>query len=166
MGKKNYRTAWLIEHIKFFLRDFKFAFLQLSQVLYKDGTFFVQINDYLTFLRSTFVTILHHHSRQSDQLLQPSKQSGRLCNTNDWDKKIFICHWERFSNDNLEALDNPSKSGHTFSQQTVWKYLRGERFFRFKVWKKPYLSPKHNKDSLRWGKEHLCLTIENWSRVI
>ena len=75
-------------------------------------------------------------------------------------------HVERYPHDNLKALGTPSKSSHTLSQPTVRKYLRDEGFFRFKARKKPYLSPKHKKDRLRWGKEHLRWTIEDWSRVI
>ena len=75
-------------------------------------------------------------------------------------------HVERYPHDNLKALGTPSKPGHTLSQPTVRKYPREEGFFRFKARKKPYLSPKHKKDRLRWGKEHLRWTIEDWSRVI
>lgn len=75
-------------------------------------------------------------------------------------------HVERFPHDNLKALGTPSKSGQSLSKPTVRKYLKGEGFFRFKARKKPYLTPKHKKDRLRWGKEHLRWTIEDWSQVI
>ncbi len=68
-------------------------------------------------------------------------------------------HVERYPHNNLKALGTPSKSGHTLSELTVRKYLRGEGFFlRFKARKKPYLTAKHKKDWLRWGKERLCWT--------
>ena len=36
----------------------------------------------------------------------------------------------------------------------------------FKARKKPYFSPKHKKDKLRWEKEHLSWTIEDSTRFI
>ena len=134
--------------------------------LRKDGKSFAQIGDQLSLPRFTVATILHRHTRQPHQPLPPSKRSGRPFKLDDRDKRTLMRHVERFPHDNLKALGTPSKSGQSLSKPTVRKYLKGEGFFRFKARKKPYLTPKHKKDRLRWGKEHLRWTIEDWSQVI
>ncbi len=74
---------------------------------------------------------------QPDWPFQLNKRSGRPCKLDDRDRKTFIGHVEQFLNDNLKALGTPSKSNHTFSQPTVWNYLRGRGFLGLRLEKNP-----------------------------
>ena len=58
-------------------------------------------------------------------------------------RRLFICHFKQNPCDNLKALGIFSKSGQTFSQATVRKYLKADGYFRFKAQKKPFLSSKN-----------------------
>ena len=78
--------------------------------LHKDGKSLAQIGDQLSLPRSTVATILHHHARQLDQPLQPSKRSGRPLKLDDRDRRTLMRHVQRFPHDNLKALSTPSKS--------------------------------------------------------
>ncbi len=48
----------------------------------------------------------------------------------------------------------------------VRKYLKADGYFRFKAQKKLFLSSKNKQANLRWAKEHLGWTMEDWYRVI
>lgn len=117
-------------------------------ILHQDGKLFMQIDDYLTLPRSTIAKILYHNARQSGQLFQLNMQLNGPNKLNDQDEKTLVCNIKQFLNDHLKALSTFLKSGYTFSQSTVRKYLRSEEFSRFKAQKKPYLSPKPNKNRL------------------
>ena len=100
--------------------------------LHKAGKSLAQIGDLLSLPRSTAATIL-------DQLLQPSKRSGRPLKLDDRDRRTLIRQVQQFSHNNLKALSTPLKSGYTLSKPTIRKYLKSKGFFRFKARKKLYL---------------------------
>lgn len=81
-------------------------------------------------------------------------------------ERALICHVERNPHDTLAALGNPSKSGTTLSRKTVRAYLTAAGYLRFKPRRKAYLTKKHKEARLRWAREHLGWTLEDWMGVI
>ena len=68
--------------------------------------------------------------------------------------------------DNLTALGTPSKSGTSLSRKAVGGYLKAAGYLMFKARRKPYLTKKNKEARLRWAREHLGWTLEDWMQVI
>ena len=125
-----------------------------------------QIAEHVKIPKSSVTTILHRQERNPDHPLRPTKRAGRPLKLDARARRTLIRHVERYPHDNFAALATPSKTGQTLSRTTVRKYLKAAGYLRFKARRKPYLSQKHKLARLKWAKEHVNWTLEDWLHVI
>ena len=134
--------------------------------LKKAGQSHNEIAHHFKIPKSSVTTIIHRKARQSEHPVQPNKRPGRPSKLDARAQRAIIRHVEKFPHDNLHALSTPSKSGYNISRTTIRKYLKVSGYFRYKARRKPFLSSKHKAARLKWAKEHLRWTLDDWSHVI
>lgn len=125
-----------------------------------------KIADCVKIPKSTVTRILQRALKNPNEPYRKTKRVGRSTKLNAWSQRALIRHVERFPHDNIAALGTPSKSGHTLSRGTIRSYLKTAGYLRFKARRKPFLTQKHMEARLRWAREHVDWTLEDWKRVI
>ena len=110
-------------------------------------------------------TIIHREARQSEHPVLPNKRPGRPPKLDARAQRAIIRHVEKFPHNNLHALSTPFKSGHNICRTTIRKYLKASGYFRYKTRRKLFLSSIHKAARLKWAKEHLQWTLDDWSHV-
>ena len=107
-----------------------------------------------------------NYSYKKDPQLRPNKWAGRPPKLDARARRALIRHVERNPHDKLASLGTPSRSGQKLSRKTVRSYLKTAGYLRFKARRKPFLTKKHKAARLRWAREHVGWTLEDWIRVI
>ena len=131
--------------------------------LHSAGKSHGKIAEYVKIPKSTVTRILQRASKNPNKPYRKTKRVGRSTKLNARSQRALIRHVERFPHDNLAALGTPSKS---LSRGTVRSYLKTAGYLRFKARRKPFLTQKQKEARLRWAREHVDWTLEDWMRVI
>ena len=133
--------------------------ISVTHALDSAGKSHGKIADYVKISQSTVTRILQRASKNPNGPYRKTKHVGRSIKLNAWSQRALICvsTW---------PLGTPSKSGHTLSRRTVQSYLKTAGYLRFKARRKPVLTQKHKDARLRWAREHVDWTLEDWIRVI
>ena len=65
----------------------------------------------------------------------------------------------------LESLSTPSKSRTRLNPKTTRRYLKKNERYAFRPRRKPYLTKAHRSARLKWAREHIKWTDEDWDCV-
>lgn len=60
--------------------------------MYKEDKLHMKIIDHLKFVKSTIISIIYYHNRQSKNSLQPTKQAGRPLQFDKQARRLLICN--------------------------------------------------------------------------
>ena len=112
--------------------------------------------------KSYVTTIIHRHQRYA---LRCTKLAVRPLKLDARARRCLIRHVERFPHDSFAALATPSKTSHTPCRTTTRNYLKAG-YFRYKARRNPYWFSKHKLAWLKWAKDHVNWTLEDWLHVI
>lgn len=115
--------------------------------------------------KSTITRIIRDHEQQPNQPLSRPKRPGRPPKLSRRSERALMRYVAKNPRDTLEALSTPSKSGYQLHPKTIRRYLKNNEVYAFKPRKKPFLSKKHKADRLKWAKEYIKWTIEDWACV-
>lgn len=102
-------------------------------LMHEEGELHVQIGDHLKLAKSIVISIIYCYNRQPKHPFQLITRAGRPPKLDKRAARLLIRHVEQNFHNNLKALDTPSKSGQILSRVTVRKYLKANRYFRFKA---------------------------------
>jgi transposase len=116
--------------------------------------------------KSTVHRILQQRIANENRIGSPPKRRGRPCKLDRRAERMLLRHVAQNPFETMAALCSPSKSGHQLSKKTVRKYLAKNEVYTFKPRRKPFLSEKHKRDRLKWAREHVKWTAEDWRCVI
>jgi transposase len=125
-----------------------------------------QIVDHLKLSKFIVIIIVHRIQRQENSSLRPTKRAGRPHKLNARARRRLIRHVEANSRDDFATLSSLSKVTHSVHRVIVRSYLRVAGYLRFKARKKSFLTSKHKLARLKWAREHVNWTLEDWMHVI
>jgi hypothetical protein len=125
-----------------------------------------QIIDHFKLSKFIVIIIVHRIQRQENSSLRLIKRADRSHKLNARARRRLIRHVETNSRDDFATLSSFSKVTHSIHRVTIRSYLRIADYLRFKTRKKSFLKFKHKLVRLKWAREHVNWTLENWMHVI
>jgi len=125
-----------------------------------------QIAATLELPRSTVYRIIKDREKHQERIQTGSKRPGRKPKLTKRAERLLLRHVNNNPRDTLVALSSPSKSGQQLHKSTVRRYLAKNERYCFKPRRKPFLSEKHRRDRLKWARDHLAWTYDDWRCAI
>jgi hypothetical protein len=125
-----------------------------------------QIVDHLKLSKFIVIIIVHRIQRQKHSFLRLTKRADRSHKLNARAWRRLFRHVETNSSDDFATLSIFSKITHSIHRVTIRSYLKIVDYLRFKTRKKSFLTAKHKLAWLKWAREHVNWTLENWMHVI
>jgi transposase len=125
-----------------------------------------QIATALDLPRSTVYRLIKDREKHQERIEKGSKRAGRKPKLSRRAERALLRHVNNNPQDTFIALASPSKSGQKLHRTTVRRYLRKNELYAFKPRRKPFLKPAHKQARLKWAKEHLSWTLDDWRCAI
>jgi transposase len=125
-----------------------------------------QIAATLELPRSTIYRFIQGREKQQDRIEKRPKRPGRKPKLTRRGERALLRHVNNNPQDTFAALATPSKSGQQLHPCTVRRYLRKNELYAFKPRRKPFLSENHRRARLKWAKEHLSWSLDDWRCAI
>ena len=134
--------------------------------LRRAGLSYSQISAQEGHKRPTVQKICERAKQHPENPLKLQPRSGRPPKLSKRRERALIRHTLANPRDNLQALATPSKSGVQLHKDTVRIILKRNKVTRCRARKKPFLKPEQKAARLRWAKEHVKWTEEQWEKVV
>jgi transposase len=115
--------------------------------------------------KSTVTRITRRANLHPDKSFEPTKRSGRPSKLTKRAERALLRHVAKYPSDTITALSTPSKSGYRLHPNTTRRYLQKNEIYAFRPRRKPFLTNKHKRARLKWAKEYIKWTAEDWACV-
>ena len=116
--------------------------------------------------RSTIYRLIKDRDKHQERIENGSKRAGRKPKLTRRAERALLRHVNQNPKDTFQALATPSKSGQQLHPTTVRRYLRKNELYAFKPRRKPFLNENHKRTRLKWAKEHLTWSLDDWRCAI
>lgn len=116
--------------------------------------------------KTTVLRIIKQRDTYSNRDQSSSKRTGRPNKLSRRAERLLLRHVANNPEDTYAMLSSPSKSGQRLHPKTIKTYLARNEVYAFKPRRKPFLTAKQKLARLKWAREYVKWTLEDWRCVI